>query len=308
MLIALPPLAAEPIFHIKDFAVTNSHINSTLALVVFIVFALFLSIAIKKQYGKNLAPKGLVNFFESLLETMFGYFDQVTGDRKKSMKFLPIVGSLFFFILTANWMGLLPGTGSIARCVDHHTHQYVSYELCLKDPETYHAYPLFRPANTDLNMTASMAVLAVTFSHFLGIAAIGFFKYANKFIKLGDLWSALKSLNPVKLLVAFIEFFVGLIEVVSEVAKMVSLSLRLYGNIFAGEVLLTVLASLIAGYGAFGLPIPFMALELIVGLIQALVFSMLTLVYLNIATQPVHGHAEADHHKIQVEENQVPTV
>ena len=154
--------------------------------------------------------------------------------------------------------------------------------------------PLFRPANADLNLTLSMAVVAVVISHFFGIFTIGFFKYANKFIKLGDLYRAAKSLNPIKMMVAVIEFFVGLIEVFSEVAKMVSLSLRLFGNIFAGEVLLTVIGSLIAGYGAFIIPLPFMALEIIVGVVQATVFSMLTLVYLTIATTPIadHGHDE----------------
>ena len=153
--------------------------------------------------------------------------------------------------------------------------------------------PLLRPANTDLNLTLAMAVFAVITSHIFGIATIGFFKYANKFIKLGDIWASLKSGNPMKIFVAIIEFFVGLIEVFSEVAKMVSLSLRLFGNIFAGEVLLTVLASLIAGYGAFLIPLPFMLLELIVGVVQATVFSMLTLVYLTIATTDIHNHNEA---------------
>jgi F-type H+-transporting ATPase subunit a len=136
-------------------------------------------------------------------------------------------------------------------------------------------------------MTLAMAVVAVVLSHILGVVAIGFFKYANKFIKLGDLWHAVLSLSPIKILIAVIEFFVGIIEVFSEVAKMVSLSLRLFGNVFAGEVLLTVLASLLA----FGLPIPFIFMEILVGLIQAVVFSMLTLVYLTMATMEVHeGH------------------
>jgi F-type H+-transporting ATPase subunit a len=231
-----------------------------------------------------------MNLFESIVEVMMSYVDQVTGDRKKSLKFLPIVGSFFLFILVANWMGLLPGTGSIAKCYDHHAGVYVAYQNCLSHPEEFHAYPILRPSNTDLNLTLGMAVLAVLASHLLGIVAIGFFKYANKFIKLGDIWTALKTFNPIKILTAFIEFFVGLIEISSEIAKMVSLSLRLYGNIFAGEVLLTVLAGLVAVF----VPLPFMALELLVGLIQAVVFSMLTLVYLNLATLE-HGHEEEQH-------------
>lgn len=274
----LPTLFAEPITNIGAFVITNSYINSTLTVILFAIFAYILNKAILKYYPQNLAPKGVLNFFELVLETLLGYFDQVTGDRTKTIKFLPIVGSLFFFILISNWMALLPGTGSLGIWQMHHG------EILL--------IPLLRPANTDLNMTASMAVMAIASSHFFGIIAIGFFKYVNKFIKLGDLYTSIKSLNPVKILVSVIELFVGFIEIFSEIAKMVSLSLRLYGNIFAGEVLLTVIASLIAGYGAYGIPLPFMALEFIVGIIQATVFSMLTIVYLNIATQEPHGHDE----------------
>jgi F-type H+-transporting ATPase subunit a len=186
-------------------------------------------------------------------------------------------------------MGLLPGFSSIGFW---HGEEFV---------------PLLRSANTDLNLTLTMAVFAVIASHIFGIIAIGFFKYANKFIKLGDIWKAIKSAKPINILIAFIEFFVGLIEVFSEVAKMVSLSLRLFGNIFAGEVLLTVLASLISGYGAFGIPLPFMALELLVGIVQATVFAMLTLVYLTIATTDLHGHVEETHHAKAIAD-QTPTV
>lgn len=273
----LPPLAAETIFHIGSFPITNSYINSTLALVVFAIFGYFLNKSVEKT-GSKKAPRGTANFFEGVLEFLMGYLDGVTHDRKKSMKFLPIVGGIFFFILFSNWIGLLPGTGSIGVWQIHEG--------------TRELIPLLRPANTDLNLTLAMAVFAVAASHILGIAAIGFLKYANKFIKLGDIWHAISSGNPTKILVAIIEFFVGLIEIFSEVAKMVSLSLRLFGNIFAGEVLLTVLASLIAGYGAFFIPLPFMLLELIVGIVQATVFSMLTLVYLSIATTEIHSHDE----------------
>lgn len=275
MYLALPPLAAETMFKVGPLPVTNSYINTTIATVVFILIGFLVSRAIKKYYTKTqTAPKGFLNFIESLVEVMLGYCDQVTRDRQKSLRFLPIAGSLFLFILVSNWMGLIPGTGSIGI-----------WHLVHGKPELV---PLFRPGNTDLNMTVAMAVLAVTSSHILGIITIGFFKYLNKFIKLGDLYKALVSLNPVKILTAVIEFFVGLIEIFSEIAKMVSLSLRLYGNIFAGEVLLTVLASLIA----FLVPLPFMGLEILVGLIQAVVFAMLTLVYLNMAAMDHGSHEE----------------
>lgn len=288
MLLLLPPLAAEKMFEIGGLPITNSYINSTIALVLFVIFGFLINRGVRKYYslsnsreGDN-APKGLLNFFESVLELLLGYIDNVTKDRKKTLKFLPIVGTLFLFILISNWMGLIPGTGSIGI-----------YQLHEGQVELI---PLLRPANADLNMTLGMAVFAVIGAHFIGIITIGFFKYANKFIKLGDIYHAFKTLSPIKIFTAIIEFFVGIIEIFSEVAKMVSLSLRLFGNIFAGEVLLTVLAGLIA----FAVPLPFMALELLVGLVQAMVFSILTLVYLVMATTEPHGAREQHQHTEQL--------
>ncbi len=285
----LPPLAAEAVFNIAGFPITNSFINTLIALVFFAIFAFVLNKAMAKSDSAVTAPTGIVNFFEGILEFLLGYIDGVTHDRKKSLKFLPIVGGLFLFILVSNWMGLIPGTGSIG---------------IFRGTEFI---PFFRPANTDLNTTLALAIFAVVVSHLFGIFTIGFFKYANKFVKLGDIWKAVSSGKPVNILVAIIEFFVGLIEVFSELAKMVSLSLRLFGNIFAGEVLLTVIGSLLAGYGAFFVPLPFMALEVIVGIVQATVFAMLTLVYLTIATTDLHGAHEETHHA-EATADQTPSV
>lgn len=268
---SLPPLAAEPIFHIASLPITNTVINSTLTMLGFVVFAFLINRAVK-YYGTHRAPKGILNFFESILEVLYGYFDTVTRDRKKTIQFLPLVGTLFLFILVSNWIGLLPGIGSVGRYLVHEGHVML--------------VPMFRPATTDLNLTIAMALIVVIVSHFLGIAVIGFLKYANKFIKVGDLYHAVKSMNPTNILTAVIEFFVGILEVISEVAKLLSLSLRLFGNIFAGEVLLTVLAGILPVL----LPLPFIALELIVGVVQATVFSMLTLVYLTVATTPIASH------------------
>jgi F-type H+-transporting ATPase subunit a len=267
---ALPPLPAETIFTIGSFPVTNSYINSSLAVLFFLVMGLLLR---KKN---DMMPKGLQNAAEWVIEFVLGYVDQVTKDRNKSLKFLPIVGGLFFFILFSNWLGLIPGTGSIGRWLFMHGH----LELV----------PILRPATTDINLTLAMAVFAVTISHFFGIAAIGFFRYFNKFVKVGDIARSFRQ-GPKNIFVAVVEFGVGLIEVFSEVAKMISLSLRLFGNVFAGEVLLTVLAGLIALFA----PLPFIFLEVLVGFIQAIVFSMLTLVYLTIATAPLSSHGQETH-------------
>ena len=197
--------------------------------------------------------------------------------------FLPFVGTLFLFILLSNWMGLLPGTGSIGVWLLHEGR-----------PELI---PVLRPAMSDLNMTVAIAVLSVIVSHLVGVFSIGFFVHVNKFVQLGTLWKAVRSLSPVNILTAIVEFIVGLIEIFSEIAKVVSLSLRLFGNIFAGEVLITVISGLVS----FVVPLPFMALELIVGVVQATVFSLLALVYMSVASSQPHGsdeeHGHADAHQ-----------
>ena len=145
MLYALPPLVAEPIFYIQSFPVTNAYINSTIAVVLFLIAGFLL----RKKTA--MIPRGFQNFSEAVIEFMLSYIDQVTHDRKKSLKFFPVVGGLFLFILVSNWLGLIPGTGSIGRYLLMHG----EIELI----------PLLRPANSDLNMTVAMAVFAVVLSH-----------------------------------------------------------------------------------------------------------------------------------------------
>jgi F-type H+-transporting ATPase subunit a len=255
----IPTLAPEVIFHVGGFPVTNTMVNVWLAIVVFFIIGLML----RKRLA--LKPGKMQNFMEYFLEIMLGYFDQVTGDRKKTMRFLPIVGSVFFFILLSNWLGLLPGTGSIT--IGHNM--------------------LLRPANTDLNLTVAMALVSVIGSHLFGLFTVGVFTHLNKFVQIGTLFKSLTK-GPIAIFTALIEMVVGVIEMISEVAKVLSLSLRLFGNIFAGEVLISVLSSLVG----IIVPTPFMLLELLVGLIQAGVFTMLTLVYLTVMTTAPHGSEE----------------
>jgi len=252
----IPPLGAETLFYIAGIPITNAIINVWLAILIFLVLGIFIS------RNAKLRPGRLQNAAEYFLEILLGYFDQVTGDRKRTLRFLPLVGSVFFFILLSNWLGLLPGTGSI----------------------TYNHEFLLRPANTDLNLTVAMALVAVLSSHLFGLFTVGIFTHLNKFIQIGTFVKSLTK-GPVAIFTAIVEMGVGLIEIVSEMAKVLSLSLRLFGNIFAGEVLMTVMASLVG----LLVPAPFMLLELLVGIIQAAVFTMLTLVYLTVLTEEPHG-------------------
>lgn len=265
----IPPAAAEAIFHLGSFPITNAMINAWIAVVFFVVVALIV------KNRKSKVPKGIQNFVEFIVDFMLTEVQKVTGDKIRARKFLPIVATIFLFILFSNWIGLLPGTGSIGI-----------YGLHQGEVELL---PLLRPAASDLNFTLAIAVFAVVLSHIIGVKTIGPLNHLSKFINLRGIVRALKK-GPMAIIVALIEFGVGLIEIVSEIAKVVSLSLRLFGNIFAGEVLLTVMLGLFAYF----LPIPFMFLELLVGIVQATVFAMLTLAYLTVATSE-HEHEEEDY-------------
>ncbi len=257
--IHIPTLAPEVLFQLGPVSITNTMINAWIAIIILLIFG----IVIHKK--TNIKPGKLQNASEYFLEKLLGYFDQVTGDRKKTIGFLPIVGAIFFFILLSNWLGLLPGTGSIT----------VGHSM------------LLRPANTDLNLTVAMALVSVIGSHIFGFVTIGFFTHLGKFIQVKGIIKSLKH-GPIAIFTALIEFAVGLLEIISEFAKVLSLSLRLFGNIFAGEVLISVISALLAAVA----PTPFMLLELLVGIIQASVFAMLTLVYLTVATSRPHGAEE----------------
>lgn len=266
----IPPAAAEPIFHIGSFPITNAMVNGWIAVAFFVLVAFVVS------RRKALVPKGIQNVAESVVEFMLAEIQKVTGDAARSRMFFPIVATIFLFILFSNWLGLIPGTGSIGVWGLHHG----EVELI----------PLLRPAASDLNLTLAIALFAVLASHAFGIRALGLTNHVSKFVNVRGIFRSFKQ-GPTAVAVACIEFGVGLIEIVSEAAKVLSLSLRLFGNIFAGEVLLTV----ILGIFAYFLPLPFMFLELLVGVIQATVFSMLTLAYLTVATE-AHGEEHGDDH------------
>lgn len=262
-------LAAEPLFNIGHFSVTNSLLNAWISVAVFCVIAFIAS------RRKTIVPHGVHNVIEAVVEGLLGEVQKVTGDRKRALLFFPVVATLFLYILVNNWMGLLPGTGTIG---------WTGGEEFL---------PLLRPAAADLNFTLAIAVFSVAMVQLAGIQATGLMNYGSKFLNIRGIFLAIPK-GPTAIAVAIIEFGVGLIEIVSEFAKIVSLSLRLFGNVFAGEILIGVMMSLFS----FVLPIPFMFLEILVGAIQATVFSILVLAFLTVATDS-HGHGDEEHHEAE---------
>ena len=259
---------AEPVAHIGSFTVTNALLTAWIAVAIII---LFVAILRKKMQEK---PKGIQNFFEVIFEGALSLCDQVTGNRTLTLKLFPLSFAIFVFVLVNNWLGILPlgGFGLI------------------ESSETGKAFiPFIRSGTADVNTTLALAFISIIGANVFGIVSIGIWKTFNKYVNLKALGKITQiRKDPSVVIVAPISFFVGILELVGEFAKVASLSFRLFGNVFAGEVLLLAMSAIFA----YGLPIPFMFLEVFVGGIQAFIFAILVLVYFTIASQDHEEHEE----------------
>ena len=293
--------------NIGSFHITNTMVTTWAAIVIVLVLGFMAS------RRASLVPGGLQNVFEVIIE----YFERVGNGLagKRSLTYIPLVISIFLFIVIANWMGILPGFGTIGWIES--TEEYIHHleedkghpdltkvEVSVFDgsgavgvlgfgsvDETITAaeweewshgpesegkqsgvlVPFLRAANTDVNTTLAIALVAMFFVHFWALRELGVLSHLGKYMNFrqGPIW-----------------FAVGLLEIISEVARIISFTFRLFGNIFAGEVLLVAMAFLIPLIGV----LPFMGLELFVGLIQAFIFSMLTLVFAAVASAAHDTH------------------
>lgn len=232
--------------HISLAAETIAHIGplpiTNSLLMTWVVMAILLVAAIASTSKLSLIPNNLQSIMEIVLEGLYSFFSSVVGRHVKMI--FPLVASLFLFIIISNWSGLLPGVGTIG----------------FTEPTKF--VPLLRGPTADLNMTIALAVIAVIAIQYFGFRTLGM-KYGHRFINIK---------NPIL-------GFVGFFEIISDLSKVISFAFRLFGNIFAGEVLLAVMAFLMP----FIAPMPFLMLELFIGFIQALVFSTLTSVFINVA-------------------------
>ncbi len=259
-------LYAEPLFQVGSFTVTNAYFTSFIALFILVLFFIAAGRKIKR------VPKGAQNFFEIVLEGTLDFIDSITRNRKKSEKFLPLILSLFLFILVNNWLGIFPGIGTIGFEAMHDGHK------------TF--VPFLRGGTADLNTTLALAMISVVMIHVLGVSMIGAWNYFNRFINIKAILEIPKKISkePMVVLLNPIKAFVSLVEIISELSKVISLSLRLFGNIFAGEVLLTTFLMLTFVI----IPVPFYFLEVMVGFLQAFIFSMLVLLSITMATSEEH--------------------
>jgi F-type H+-transporting ATPase subunit a len=265
-------LYAEPIAHIGDFAVTNSLFTTWIVVFIILIITLTLKIKIKR------IPKGIQNVFEMLIEGAMNLADQVTGSKKITARVFPLAFSIFIFVLISNWLGLLPLGGFGLVETTEHGKAFI---------------PLIRSGTADINTTLALGIMSVIGANVFGILSIGIWKMFNKYVNVSALGGMVKKVKkePTILISAPIMFFVGILELIGEFAKVASLSFRLFGNVFAGEVLLMSMSAILA----YGLPLPFMALELFVGFIQAFIFAILTLVYFTIAASDHEEHEEEKH-------------
>ena len=246
-------IAAEKLFSIGSFPVTNAFLIGALVS----SGLMLLSRSLTKNWQE--IPRGIQNVFEAIFEALLELVQSVTQDRKQAIQFFPLIATIFLFVLFSNWAGLLPGLGTVGLLHGEGSHATI--------------IPFLRSTSADLNFTLALSLIAVLTIQFTGIAAMGIVKYAKKFF-----------VSPFHKPYG-IGTAVGILELVSEVGKTISFTFRLFGNVFAGEVLLTVMLHLVP----YILPLPFLFLEIFVGFIQAVVFAMLTLVFLKMATlEPEH--------------------
>lgn len=246
-------IAAEKLFSFGSLPVTNA------LLIGVIVSALLIFLVTKATKNPALVPRGVQNVLEIIFEALLELVESVTQDKKQARQFFPLIATIFLFVLLSNWAGLLPGLGTVGIYGEHNGHHTI--------------IPFLRSTSADLNFTLALSLITVMTVQFTGIAALGIVKYGKKFF-----------ISPFHKPYG-IGTAVGILELVSEVGKIISFTFRLFGNVFAGEVLLTVMLHLVPYF----LPLPFMFLEVFVGFIQAVVFAMLTLVFLKMATlEPEH--------------------
>jgi len=256
-----PELPAEEVFHIFGFPITNSIIGAWLTMIALVGFSYVVTRRMK------IIPGRLQAAFEFLLGWLYDLCRRVAGE-ENGRRFFPVVATIFLFVAFNAWLSLIPGFGSIL----------------FTSAEGEHVH-LLRGANTDINLPLALALVSFIFVEYFGLKTLGI-RYLGKFLNVGQFLRGMGQVTKGKLRAGFnslfsgiIDIFVGFLEAMSEFIRIVSFTFRLFGNMTAGEILLLIAAFLVPWVFA----IPFYGLELLVGFVQALIFSGLTLVFLTLA-------------------------
>jgi F-type H+-transporting ATPase subunit a len=315
--VALPAIeiAAEQVFAFDLFGlfprgITNTLVASWLTMITLIVGAWAITRKMRSDPEGAIVPGRWQGLLEMVIEGFYGLVENAAGP-KWARKFFPIVMTIFLFVLISNWMGITPlfgGWGPLYPAEHGHgkpvdwLNESHTVGLWLQaegegeggehgeGQELYALHPLFRGATTDMNVTLALAIVSVALTQWFGLQGLGI-SYFGKFVALGGVVKAFTKSGLgcggriAQFFMGIIDVFIGIVETISEFGKVVSFSFRLFGNIFAGEVLLGVMGFLIP----YIVSLPFFGLEIFVGFVQALVFMMLTVAFFVVA---VSGHGE----------------
>ena len=265
-------LAPEKLRTPGGFPITNTMITAWLTIVVLGLLCYFATRRMK------LVPTGLQNVVEAAVEMLINFTENVAG-KEYGRKFFPVVATIFIFVIANAWLALLPG--------------FMSIGFWHGEGEEQVLVPLFRGANTDVNVPLALALISFVFVEYWGIRSHGFLRYVRKFVNVRRLLSGVGQVmrghirsGMGSIFNGIIDAFVGLVEFVSEVVRIVSFTFRLFGNMTAGEILIFSMLFLIPWVAA----LPFYGLEVFIGFVQALIFCGLTLVFLVIAVTPHEEH------------------
>ncbi len=290
------------IFNIGPLPVTNTLLCTWISILILVGFFFFAT------RRRALIPSGVQNLAEYLVEYMLGLVEGTSG-KEKGRKFFPLVATFFVFILVSNLLDVIPGVDTVGTInhdairAAHITSQPVFGFLLFGDLSDK-LIPWIRPATSDLNLNFAMSLIVVITCQFLGFYTLGPLEHLGKYFNLRTFIKSARKFDFAGMFQGFIEFFVGIIDIISEVARIISLAFRLFGNIFAGSAVLAVFAFILP----FLSDVIFIPLELFVAFIQALVFALLTLVYLETATTG-HAHTDESEHEAheQFERNEERT-
>ncbi len=265
-------IAPDTIFNIGPLPVSNTLLCTWITIVILVVL-FFLG-----TRNQKLIPSGIQNLLEWAVELLLGLVESVAG-KIKGKRFFPLVATFFIFILFANLLDVIPGVDTIGTISTAAAKSDAWFGFLLHGQYSNDIIPWIRPATSDLNLTLALALVSVITTQAFGFYWLGWKDHLSKYFNFK---------SP-------IDFFVGILEIVTEAARILSFSFRLFGNIFAGGAVLTVFAFLLP----FLADAVFIPLELFVAFIQAFIFAILTLVFMQIATSSHEPHAESEHEALE---------
>ncbi len=261
---ALPGIRAETLYDIGPLTIANSTMFTFLVIILFIIVAVY-----ARKF--KLIPNSFQHLSEMLYESVLGLVMQIVDTRERAEKILPVVGSIFIYILVSNLLTMIPGITSL------------TYNLHGE------AVPLFRGGTADFNTTFGLSLASVLAIQYVSIRGNGLWSHMSHYIQLGGIVGAMKGQKSIgkrlgEISNGLISLMVGIIEMIGEVAKVISLSLRLFGNMFAHEILTII----IMGSFAILVPVVWMGMGILVGVVQAIVFTSLITVYYSLTLKENH--------------------